>query len=102
VKSIATPKKLRLLMLLLCLPALARAADPEPADCATLLRSRCEACHYNTRFCQRLGKKSLRSWKRTIKAMVGYGAKMTAEEQQTVLACLSAPTPAVQEYCDTP
>jgi len=90
------------LMLLLCLPALAMTTEQEPADCAALLHSRCEMCHFNTRFCQKLGQKSKSAWKRTIKAMVGYGAKVTAEEQQMIQDCLAAPTPAVQDYCNAP
>lgn len=91
-----------LLMLLLCLPPLARGAANEPADCATVLHNHCEVCHDNTRFCQKLGQQGKSAWQRTIKTMVSFGAGMTAEEQQMVLDCLSAPTPAVQGYCKAP
>ena len=101
-KIISIKNILPMLMLLLWLPTSASTAEPESTDCATLLHSRCESCHYNSRFCQRIGQKSKRAWKRSIQAMVGHGAKLTDAEQQIVVDCLNTPPPAVQEYCKAP
>lgn len=62
--------------------------DTREKDCAVLLNTRCDNCHYRARICQSLGKKSKREWKRTIKTMVRYGAKLTKDQQKTLADCL--------------
>jgi hypothetical protein len=78
------------------------AEDNRPADCVTLLRDRCEGCHYNTRVCQQLDKKSKRAWPRSLKRMIAYGVKLTPAEQETILKCLQEPSATVRDYCNNP
>ena len=69
--------------------------------CSELLSNRCEACHYNTRVCQKVQqKKGKGSWRRTVKNMVKQGAKLSKDEQKILVDCLSKPAPEVLEYCD--
>lgn len=67
--------------------------------CETLLDTKCTSCHYLTRVCQVLGKKSKRSWKRSIKNMIRYGTKLTSEEQKILLDCLSTAPPRDKKIC---
>ena len=70
-------------------------------SCTELLTNRCEACHYNTRVCQKVQKKKGKSsWKRTVKNMVKQGAKLDKAEQKKLVDCLSKPTPEVLEFCN--
>jgi hypothetical protein len=89
-------------LLLLCLPPPCLAEEQEPAPCVTLLRNKCEECHYNTRFCQKLEKKSKRAWKRSIRTMIDYGVELTAAEQKFMLRCLHKPADEVKNYCRNP
>lgn len=59
-------------------------------DCQATIDVKCVKCHYKTRICDALGTKSKRKWKRTIKSMVGHGAKLTQDEQKNVVECLSS------------
>jgi hypothetical protein len=68
-------------------------------ECATLLLTKCVSCHYLTRVCYRVGKKSRRSWQRTLNAMVRHGARLTEAQQDTLLACLSDAGPEVEKTC---
>ena len=68
-------------------------------DCGSLITGRCEGCHYKTRICQALGKKSRSRWKRTVKAMVKKGAILSGKEQKILVRCLSNPDPAVVGLC---
>lgn len=84
----------------ICRPGLAQeSVGKEDTSCATLLLTKCDSCHYLTRVCYRVGKKSKRSWKRTLKSMVRYGAKLTKEQQNILLACLSDSTGEAQSTC---
>ena len=67
--------------------------------CETLLDTKCASCHYLTRVCQVLGKKSKRAWKRSIKNMVRYGTKLSREEQKILLDCLSKAPPRDKRVC---
>ncbi|MFH1217433.1 MAG: hypothetical protein V1706_13100 [Pseudomonadota bacterium] len=68
-------------------------------ECAQLVLARCESCHYKTRICEKLGNKSRSSWKRTVKNMVRYGAKMTDGEIKQMVRCLSGPAEDVALLC---
>jgi hypothetical protein len=71
----------------------------EETKCATLLLTKCDACHYLTRVCYRVGKKSRRSWKRSLNAMVRHGTQLTEAQLDTLLACLSEPAPEAEKTC---
>ncbi len=68
-------------------------------ECGPLISGRCENCHYKTRICQALGKKSRSRWKRTVKAMVKKGALLSGKEQKILVRCLSKPDPEVVRFC---
>jgi len=68
-------------------------------ECANLITSRCEVCHYMTRICESLGKKSKGSWRRTVGNMVSYGAQLNKEEQMSLVDCLSGPSADIKELC---
>jgi hypothetical protein len=74
-------------------------AGREDTSCATLLLTKCDSCHYLTRVCYRVGKKSKRGWKRTLKSMVRYGAKLTEEQQNILLTCLTDSAQEVERFC---
>jgi hypothetical protein len=89
-----------LFSLLVLQVAHARAEDPPgQTECATLLLTKCDSCHYLTRVCYRVGKKNRHSWQRTLNAMVRHGAQLTTAEQDTLLACLSDAVPEVEKTC---
>jgi hypothetical protein len=71
----------------------------EDTNCAVLLLSKCDSCHYLTRVCYRLGKKSKRGWKSTLKVMIRRGAQLTKKEQKVLLECLSSPDGEAQSTC---
>lgn len=94
-------------LLLLFTTALFSTAAAEE-DCGKLLNSRCTACHYLTRICQKLEKEQKKgffggvfagSWNRTIKNMVKQGAKLTEAEQDTLTQCLDNSSSGVMEVC---
>ncbi len=87
---------------LLWLHPAASQAQQGPPGCARLLAERCTGCHYLSRVCQRLGKKSKRRWKRTVRNMVRYGARLSPAEQRRLTACLSVPAPEVTQLCSQP
>jgi len=68
-------------------------------NCSTLMLTRCDTCHYLTRACYALGKKSKWGWRQTIRAMVGRGAKLTDEEQKILVECLGEPTEEAKTTC---
>jgi len=63
---------------------------PTEAVCSSIVNEKCVKCHYKTRICDALGTKSVSNWKRTIKFMLKQGAQLTEDEQNKVIACLSA------------
>jgi len=58
-------------------------------ECADRVMATCTKCHYPTRICEKLGKKSRRDWQTTIKRMLRYGLVLTDNEQESVLNCLT-------------
>ena len=63
---------------------------PADAVCSSLVDAKCVRCHYKTRICDALGTKSVGNWKRTVKFMVKQGAQLTDDENNKIIACLSA------------
>lgn len=75
-------------------------AETKP-ECAELLRNRCQSCHYLSRVCAQVGKKSKRRWRATLKRMVTRrGAELTEEEQVFLLDCLVAPASDIVKECE--
>jgi len=83
------------LAFLLCLGGNVAFAGSE--QCAELIDTRCQGCHYKSRICQALGKKSKWKWKRSVGNMVRYGAKLSGPEQKIVIDCLAS-APAGADY----
>lgn len=69
-------------------------------ECASLITSRCEVCHYKTRICESLGQKSKSAWKRTVGNMVSYGAQLSKDEQLSLVNCLSGPAADITALCE--
>ncbi len=69
-------------------------------SCEQLISTKCTACHYNTRICVRLTKKSKRAWKRTVKNMIRHGADVSKDELKKVVVCLNEPSPEVTAWCE--
>jgi len=88
------------LLLLAATPRWGTAAERQ--SCTQLLLGRCETCHYLSRVCQRLGKKSKRRWRRTLKNMVRYGAILSKAEMKQLADCLHRQTPEVEKLCTAP
>lgn len=70
------------------------------AQCAELLNSRCQVCHYKSRICQRLGNKSKGEWQRTVKNMMRYGAKISEAEGKILAECLNAAPVGAEFVCN--
>ena len=75
------------------------AAEKEEVTCDQLILKRCEDCHYKSRICQQIGQKSKGDWKRTVKNMVSYGAKLNKDEQTRLQLCLSSPSEEIKTLC---
>ncbi|MCL7486558.1 MAG: hypothetical protein M8357_00090 [Desulfobulbaceae bacterium] len=86
--------------------------SPHPAageeSCTQLLTTRCETCHYLTRVCEKVEREQEKkywfggpegSWRRSIKNMVGQGAKLNKAEEEILVECLSKPHPDVLSLC---
>lgn len=71
-------------------------------ECATLLTTKCNECHYRTRICQALGTKSKRKWRRSIKNMIAYGAKVSENEQKILVNCLYKAPKGNEFICQQP
>ena len=76
--------------------------DKKEKNCAVLLKTRCDTCHYRARICQSLGKKSKGQWKRTIKTMVRYGSKLTKDQQKILTNCLYKAPKKAEFICGQP
>jgi hypothetical protein len=63
---------------------------PSDAVCSSIVNTKCVRCHYKTRICDALGTKNVGQWKRSIKFMIKQGTELTEDEQNKVIACLSA------------
>ena len=57
--------------------------------CAELLDKNCTSCHYKTRICAKIGKKSKRGWKISVKRMLRYGLSLNKNEQKEIVQCLT-------------
>ena len=68
-------------------------------ECADLIVNRCETCHYSTRICHVLGRKSKQKWSRSVARMVRYGAKLSETEQKQLIECLFAAEPGDEVIC---
>lgn len=94
------------LFVCLALPAMLiiGAAPPaaEEKDCASILASRCDECHYRSRICALLGKRSKRQWHRIINNMMDYGAKITDEQREILTNCLYSAPPDADYVCQQP
>lgn len=87
-------------VLLLYFSGSAFAQSESSPSCVELLQNRCQSCHYLNRVCQKVGEKSKRRWKATLKRMVKRrGATLNKEEQKFLLECLAAPAPDVKKEC---
>jgi hypothetical protein len=95
-------KKLLSAILIVFLLSLTRSASCQentPTPCRSLLTDRCEKCHYSTRVCQALEKKSLRKWKRTIERMIRYGAVLSPAEEALLTDCLFSAKTGDKDIC---
>ena len=87
-------------LFVVCHPGIAQeSGGGEDTNCAALLLTKCDSCHYLTRVCYRLDKKSKRGWKRTLKVMIKRGAQLTVKEQKILLECLSSPVGEARSTC---
>lgn len=59
-------------------------------ECTDKVMASCTKCHYQTRICEKLGKKSQRDWKVTTKRMIRYGLILSDSEQESIVKCLLA------------
>lgn len=75
-----------LLVMGLLVPALSAKAANE--GCLELIMNNCTSCHYQTRICEKIDKKSKRAWKKSIKRMLRYGLKMDKRTQGKAVDCL--------------
>ncbi|MDH5298879.1 MAG: hypothetical protein OEV91_07660 [Desulfobulbaceae bacterium] len=95
--------KKRLLILSMLLATSCSAGEQgksaENPACAALLESKCTVCHYATRICQKIGRKSKRGWERTIDNMAARGARVTADEKRVLSQCLAQSNEDVKAYC---
>jgi len=95
---VRTKKSKLYLFLLLVIFALVSACSappetgetPSEAVCSSIIDAKCVRCHYKTRICGALGTKSSRQWEKTLKFMIKQGAKLTEDEKNKVIACLSS------------
>lgn len=68
-------------------------------NCRAILESACEFCHSETRICQKLGKKSESRWRRTVERMIKRGAKLTSDQEATLVNCLTNESPDIVQVC---
>lgn len=59
-------------------------------DCEDKIIAICTTCHYQTRICEKLDKKSKREWQTTLKRMLRFGLVLDEAGQGRVLECLMA------------
>ena len=87
------------LFLLFSLAGYAEETAVDAERCRSLIDSKCVACHYKSRICYALGKKSKRRWRRTINNMVDYGTRLTDKEIETITDCLYKAAPNTPYAC---
>ena len=83
-----------------CSPTAEMGEPPPDEVCSAIVNAKCVRCHYKTRICDVLGTKSVNQWKRSIKFMIKQGAELTEDEQNKVIACLSALPPGSAIVCE--
>ncbi len=71
-------------------------------QCVEIIKAKCIDCHYASRICQKLGKKSKRKWKKSLKSMRIRGSTTTPAEEKALMQCLSKSATEVKEYCKNP
>jgi len=89
------------IMVLLCFwTGSVLAASETENECRELLVAKCQKCHYLERVCSKVGKKSERRWKATVKRMVKRrGAELRMDEQMLLVQCLSTPDQGILKEC---
>ena len=73
--------------------------QPEKNSCESLLAEKCSSCHYLTRVCQKLGKKSKGDWRRSVKRMVRKGVVLSKAEQKLLVECLHKEEEGARKAC---
>ena len=73
--------------------------QPEENSCESLLVGKCSDCHYLTRVCQKLGKKSKGDWRRSIKRMVRKGLVLSKAERKLLVECLHKEKEGARKAC---
>lgn len=68
-------------------------------DCTAIMETHCTACHHVTRICQKLGKKNLKGWRKTINNMKIHGAQLTPSETEALAICLDRQSQDIKEFC---
>jgi hypothetical protein len=69
-------------------------------DCTEQLTNKCISCHYNTRICDKIGKKNRRAWQNTTKRMIRYGLKLADAEVEQITECLVDLEEKPGKFCD--
>lgn len=69
-------------------------------DCSERLEQNCTSCHYKSRICEKVGKKTKRAWKNTTKRMIRYGLKLDKSELDEITACLVALEDKSGKFCE--
>ena len=68
-------------------------------NCESLLVEQCGSCHYLSRVCHKLGKKSKGDWRRTVRRMVRKGAVLSEADQKLLVQCLYTQEDGVVTAC---
>ena len=89
-----------LLVSMVLIAGFGKIAFSDDTNCEELMNTKCTGCHYSSRICVRLTKKSTRAWKRTVKNMNRHGAKISKDEAKSIVTCLSEPSPGVTAWCE--
>jgi len=56
--------------------------------CVEKIQDKCTSCHYPTRICEKIGKKSRRNWKVTVERMLRYGLQLPDGKLDEMIDCL--------------
>jgi hypothetical protein len=81
--------KIRNPALIVAIVALFWAAPASAANnCTERITTHCTGCHYPNRICEKIGRKSRRDWKVTVKRMLRYGLQLNGTGQDLMLDCL--------------
>lgn len=54
-----------------------------------LLQKACTKCHSAKRICRNIGKKDGPWWEKTVTRMIGHGAKLSDEQEDTLVSSLA-------------